>query len=801
MHVLRPVRDSFASQLSVPELNSDVARFNLRSQSSEKRWEDAKKEANAVEKYGPWVKRIIPKFHEEVGRKVTSATGGPNCSNTGVDFWPAGVPPALQVAYLSALRCGWATAQEHTWLKAHAIKIDRMPETNGQEKYYEPVETLMRRYDAVGPGQLVMKYLQKNKEKTSQTGIVLDWRDECTDEEFAKEVRYAPMRSICSNCPKRPDVMTWGTTHVSAGFNDLLQLLLGNYQHSPEAARNPPSGKQSFRWLGIDQSAFSVARSMVLWEMIRDASCSPSSVLQVWLSSTWTATAETAFQKAVVTAREKVKYEMTPNLIGEYDLVRVKGLTSERGQQMNGLLALASIKREDGRWCLKARSKSTAATEGKLVHNAWVKLENLDRVGPLTSRYDLVLEYLEHWIAVKVEKSKSGPALEAARFKWYDARIRKMPDKELHSIGGLRREVDRIEVSKYMCTGDFIFEREASSKEDDSKATKSVCASTIFWDAPENSPPLGDEFAVSLLSLHDLVEQYTKSKKSKARGVVSLTHDYLCEKIDFVRKHNFECEFMCAEVSMDNFPLVKAIGDLLRPWTMSWSNICDYMRPKTFHTIARICSKHGDTVHCGYSMNWVTETTGTHISDFADPVAAEKMKRTAKRGDETWRQATRAWWVDEAVKNPEQLRFFTDEETKTAQKELVVVPGCEDPENLLNAVLANHFYKHWVKDFFGKKGNVVTGFERTGFRGTGQQQVITKADPATAMFLTQDNHGMSLGSYRNELMSPLQRTAVPVSFVWTYDPAIRLSGDLQGENVITESFVNRLEKECDEFVD
>lgn len=55
-----------------------------------------------------------------------------------------------------------------------------------------------------------------------------------------------------------------------------------------------------------------------------------------------------------------------------------------------------------------------------------------------------------------------------------------------------------------------------------------------------------------------------------------------------------------------NPPVPQAIRSL-RPWTMSWSNLPDYLDPRDFHTMARAVSGPGgkDTIHYMHSMNWV----------------------------------------------------------------------------------------------------------------------------------------------------------------------------------------------------
>jgi hypothetical protein len=51
----------------------------------------------------------------------------------------------------------------------------------------------------------------------------------------------------------------------------------------------------------------------------------------------------------------------------------------------------------------------------------------------------------------------------------------------------------------------------------------------------------------------------------------------------------------------------------LRPFSMSWSNVLDYIEPCAFHTMARACSAPNGTVHCGYSINWPRQVKGASV--------------------------------------------------------------------------------------------------------------------------------------------------------------------------------------------
>ena len=45
----------------------------------------------------------------------------------------------------------------------------------------------------------------------------------------------------------------------------------------------------------------------------------------------------------------------------------------------------------------------------------------------------------------------------------------------------------------------------------------------------------------------------------------------------------------------------------LSPWTVSWSNVPDYVEPAAFHAMARALSAPADTVHYMHTMNWVRQ--------------------------------------------------------------------------------------------------------------------------------------------------------------------------------------------------
>ena len=67
-----------------------------------------------------------------------------------------------------------------------------------------------------------------------------------------------------------------GKTYVSLGFVDLFQLMFGEYK---------TTGQSTIRYFAYDRCPIILARSTIIWRMIRMKSVPDESVLQVWFSS------------------------------------------------------------------------------------------------------------------------------------------------------------------------------------------------------------------------------------------------------------------------------------------------------------------------------------------------------------------------------------------------------------------------------------------------------------------------------------------------------------------------------------
>lgn len=95
----------------------------------------------------------------------------------------------------------------------------------------------------------------------------------------------------CPVCPKH--TLRFGSTHVAVGFVDLGVLLDSKYL---EQADNHESECLHFR--GFEANEFSVAKSLVLWNMLCTEGTKACWVVQVWFSSVWSKRATNAFLAA-----------------------------------------------------------------------------------------------------------------------------------------------------------------------------------------------------------------------------------------------------------------------------------------------------------------------------------------------------------------------------------------------------------------------------------------------------------------------------------------------------------------------
>ncbi len=244
--------------------------------------------------------------------------------------------------------------------------------------------------------------------------------------------------------------------------------------------------------------------------------------------------------------------------------------------------------------------------------------------------------------------------------------------------------------------------------------------------------------------------------------------------IQYIRRNKVAANFICDQVSLNNMGLLQYVGRELKPYNVNWSNTLDYFKVSEFHAIGRVCSSEGDTIHTGYSMNWVADTHGASVMDMA------KKSQKAFTGG-----STRAYWVDEMARmRIDTHSLYNDADTKLAYRELVAYPPFADPEGIIGMLLiaktgdpargAGGLYNSWVDNFFAL-GRVAEVREVDG------QDVVHTYDEGEALgghqswAITQHNWDLTHLWPQGEPLNPLLRISSSMSFIWTYDPNVVLN--------------------------
>jgi hypothetical protein len=92
------------------------------------------------------------------------------------------------------------------------------------------------------------------------------------------------------NVPVRPFPLLAGRTHVSIGFNDLGELLVAEWTGH---------GGDPVRFVGYEASEYSVAKFLVVADMLGDPLSEVDEILQVWYSAAWSSKTMDSFRRSI----------------------------------------------------------------------------------------------------------------------------------------------------------------------------------------------------------------------------------------------------------------------------------------------------------------------------------------------------------------------------------------------------------------------------------------------------------------------------------------------------------------------
>lgn len=590
-------------------------------------------------RFGKLLKRPCPKIHEELLREH------------GI---PSGIDPqtAIQILKVAAHE-----ARNEPWFSSHMMLNNLFP-FNLQMK--------IKRWNGPFAFQRV-----EQSEQLMKAGDVIDLRMEKVQHGFS----YPSMiRSNFGNAPSAGETMFYGATHVSIGFNDLGSLLCAKFSR----LETDECIKQAVRFVGFEKSEFSVAKSRVVAQMIGDPTIPLIHVLQVWYSSTWSEDTLISFRRAVSKAVTEYKEFLSPSekVIESYHQhwMRATPVSVASARQTfmknihtHGRQNLSNI-------CSFRRLKDRLA----LCHY-FLTGEVLPS--------DLAVEAHERYMATETSGCQENPLRQGTS----EGRTQGQESADSanwrgrSTRGGRARRKGRSRSGKAKHV-ESIAQR--TVQEERGSAWAAAFGSVTAWSVPAGSPVVEECNAFGGVAAREWVAEL--EAQGGDMNMMDLFVVRTLRKLHELRKRMMEkrvtvelyAGVVDALATRQSIEMAQKIG-ALKPKTVSWSNVLDYMELGAFHEVARVCSDGRDTIHYGYSMNWVAETYGANIMDY--DVSTEKGRRVVSSAMEKalGRQA-----IERAKKIGLELFLF--------------VPLFETQLNLCGYELAQKMHGCWVKHFCSK---------------------------------------------------------------------------------------------------
>ena len=197
---------------------------------------------------------------------------------------------------------------------------------------------------------------------------------------------------------------------------------------------------------------------------------------------------------------------------------------------------------------------------------------------------------LSHWLTSDVK-------LFTARQKWLEVTA----GCYRNEIGNFKQKVDRQALCAYVLTGELLM---------------GEVGSVLMFSLPKD---YSGAIALNESVFHVIDFEILMRKRLQCANIVVAATEFLKTGIDKLKKNIFNKSIIIdlnLEIVDISRPKILAEIAALNPYTISWSNICDYCKPADFHDMARQCSGK-DTIHFGYSMNWPTRVFGVSMLDYA----------------------------------------------------------------------------------------------------------------------------------------------------------------------------------------
>jgi hypothetical protein len=479
---------------------------------------------------------------------------------------------------MALLERGHYNAKSHPWMIGWSM-------VQGNEIYTQPESFYIQRYQGLWRYQLVQRIQPK-------IGDIIV-HDPIRMESLVMQY-HRDLRTHYSNAPTFPNTSShktypMGPIHVALGFND-LQILLHHVDHDDNhhsnnhnigigkernestqtttSMTNYYSNDKPMKFYGYDRSTYSIAKTLVIVQMLRQASVTPHHIVEAWYSSTWNYETLMLFRYTCMTLLQDDTYRTN-----HYD--------------NNHHLPTSSF------------------------HSCPKNVQ------------EEVRQYLHHWAYDAIPISDVD-AIQRWLYESSDG------GQVYTQSCSFPRRSDRTALVEYFMTGEFgtKYSQVRNSIHQTNTAVTAtnteMVGSLAMWSVPPWAPPSNksDQDRVNnTILLQSILDEINRTDEDisiveamyhiKVRQVQKLQHLVQTQKLQiYIRYGDIQPLHLCSGQLLDE------IRDL-NATTMSWSNLVDYFDMGLFHELAQHWSRHNEVTHYGYSMNWPTTCFGTSISDYA----------------------------------------------------------------------------------------------------------------------------------------------------------------------------------------
>ena len=449
-------------------------------------------------------------------------------------------------------------------------------------------------------------------------------------------------------------------------------------------------------FVGFEMNPFNVAKSLVIAEMLGNSNVSLVCVLQAWYSTVWSSDTLIALKECAKAALTKGEDNLAPH-------------------------------RDNDETC-------------------WHKMGNYSAKNV---SHPKVASYLNHWLSAEPVSFKE------ARRLWLNNTVQQNI-KLFHGISSCKRRKDRLAITNYFLTGEVFGDSNFEA------TSLNAVGSLPFWRCPGGSPPLEEDTMFNTFLLEDLMSSLLEDK---GRNFVQAFEAHALLKLDNIRSRllnkKLTIEVYVGVVmpltSKDGHGLVHFVAERVKPRTIGWSNVIDYMELGDLHDLGRAMSPNGNVMHYGYSMNWCTEVFGANILDY-------QMINNYKTANVL---LDLALGENYGGNNGSATNLLSQYGALIGANEVFLYPDYDTPMNSTSYVAARMTRKYWIDNFHARAGSNV----RVGSNMRAGDSMRT-----SSLFQYTPNNCGSRMSQELTMMAacPLHRQSTQTYLSWTYDPHLKM---------------------------